>query len=107
MRVYVIRSAVGIVLRDKNRHIRPPGGMRKIIHYAPQRVIVVGNVGGMRRIAILWPGISHVVLWQVNKDELRQRRAGLSMLHIKPVNLTNKGRRPELIRDIHVEIRII
>src|SRR5271168_4691215 len=105
MRVYVIRSAVGVVLRHKDRHIRPPGGMRKIIHYAPERVIVVGDVSGMSRIAILRPGISHVVPWQVNKDEPRQRLAGLSMLHIQLVNLSNKSRSPELIRYIHVEIR--
>ena len=69
MGVHMVHAPLRIVLEDDHRHLLPVGGMRQELQEPPQRQVVVGHEALPVGIAIVFPGIRHVVVGDLDGDE--------------------------------------
>ena len=104
MGVDAVASILGVVLRDKDRHLLPVGCPREILDDPPERQVVVGNEGGPVGIAVLGTLSRRVIVRQIEVGEAGHRPPRLDepLLEILPELLP-----AVLIRDVHVVGRIV
>ena len=100
----VIAPTLRIVLGNEDRYLSPPGRIGQKFDNASQRVIVISDKRSLVRIAVLGTRLGHVIVRQMNEENLGQWRFAIAV----PLrDFSDELRGAELVRHIHIESRIL